>query len=96
MTARGAIPEMMPGDRPRRPLLHRIGERAGLGAALAALGLCCASAIVGPGVVAGAAGAVMGVAAGIVTGSAWLFVALGCAGAGAAAWLVVRHRRARP
>jgi hypothetical protein len=83
-------------DRPREPRLGRIGERAGLGAVLAALGICCATALVGPAVVAGAAGAVLGVVAGTVAGSAWLLVPLVVAACVAAAWFGVGRRRPRP
>ena len=89
MTTRSARPDAIGGHRPARPLLHRIGERAGLGAVLAALGFCCATTLVGPAIVSGAVGAV-------VTGSGWPFVALMVAGSGTAAWLGVRRRRPRP
>ena len=95
MTTPVGVPEATGGGRPGEPLLHRVGKRAGAGAVLAALGFCCATAFVGPAVVSGAVGAVMGVVAGIVTGFAWLVVALVVAGSGAAAWLVIRHRRPR-
>lgn len=96
MSTRVAIPDATGRDRPGRPLLHSIGERAGVGAVLAALGFCCGTALVGPAVVSGAVGAVIGVVARFVTGSASLFVVLVVAGSGAASWLAVRHRRPRP
>lgn len=95
MSTPKALPDPTDTDRPGQSRLHRLGERAGVGAVLAALGFCCATALVGPAVVSGAAGAVMGVVAGIVTGSAWLVVAPVGAGSVAAAWLVVRRRRPR-
>ena len=95
MSTREAIPSAACADRQARPLLHRIGQGAGVGAVLAALGFCCATALVGPAVVMGAVGAVIGTMAGVLTGSAWFSVAL-VAGSGAAAWLGVRHWRPRP
>ena len=96
MSTRVAIPHATGRDRPGRRLLQSIGERARVGAVLAALGFCCATALVGPVVVSGAVGAVIGVAAGIAPGSASLYVVLVVAGSGAASWLAVRHRRPRP
>jgi len=96
MSTRVAIPDATGRDRPGRPLLQSIGERAGVGAVLAALGFCCVTGLVGPAVVSGALGAVIGVVAGVITGFASLFVVLIVVGSGAASWLVVRHRRPRP
>lgn len=92
MTTRSAHPDAMGGDRPRRPLLHLIGERAGVGAVLVALGLCCAGSLLGFAVVSGAVGAV----AGFVAGPGWFAVALVVIGSGTAVWLGVRRRRPRP
>ena len=88
MTTRSARPDAMGGDHRGRPRLHLIGERVVVGAALAALGLCCASSLLGFAVVSGAVGAI----AAVVAGPGWFAVALVVAGSGTAVWLGVRRR----
>lgn len=94
MSVRGAIQVPTGGERRRRPLLHRVGERAGVGALIAALGFCCATALLGPAIASGAGGAAAGVAVGLLMGSAWFLLPL-VAGSGAGVWLVTRRRRPR-
>ena len=95
MTDRRTVPETPGAARPERSVLRSAGERAGFGVVLAALGFCCATALLGPAAVAGAVGLAMGALAGLVTGAAWLIPALVVAGSVFAAWLVRRSRRPR-